>query len=684
MFKKFSVAIHTQFTAMSKRELYVVSLSKDDIWNAYLAAFPEDTNLIYKERTEHDCNCCSNFVKNLGNVVSVVDGKLQSVWGVDGLESPYREVAEALDKLVTSSQIEELFRSKEPSYGVVSNKQMLTDGTVKQWNHFFGKISSNHATQEPDKARGEYKTTANLFKRGLEEISSAAIETVLNLIQSKSIYRGEEHQPAIKAFQTLQTAYANAENKNIFVWANAMSPAARFRNTVIGTLVQDLSEGVALERAVSSFEAKVAPSNYKRTKALITPSMIQSAMKTVEGLGLAPSLERRFAQMSDITVNNVLWVDNTVKPAMKGGLESLLQATVSKAITKVGEPTAISIEDFMSKVLPTATSIDMLVKNKHQGNFMSLTAPMHEDSKQLFKWTNDFGWSYDGNITDSDIRRAVQGRGGRVDGVFRFSHSWNYDKRNASLMDLHVFMPGNTKSKDSAVNTDYGIGRRVGWNRRTDSASGGVQDVDYTTAAPEGYIPVENITFPQLNRMPEGKYLCMVHNWALRQPTQGGFKAEIEFEGQVFEYEVDRPLAYHEWVAVATATLKNEKFSIEHHLPYGATSTQAWGVATETAVKVKTVMYSPNYWDDNAVGNKHWFFILDQCKNPNATRGIYNEFLSNKLAEHSKVFEVLGDKTKCQPTEEQLSGLGFSSTKSDSVTLVVTSGSQRRSYTVNF
>ena len=95
-------------------------------------------------------------------------------------------------------------------------------------------------------------------------------------------------------------------------------------------------------------------------------------------------------------------------------------------------------------------------------------------------------------------------------------------------------------------------------------------------------------------------------------------------------------------------------------------------------------MYSPNYWDDNAVGNKHWFFILDQCKNPNATRGIYNEFLSNKLAEHSKVFEVLGDKTKCQPTEEQLSGLGFSSTKSDSVTLVVTSGSQRRSYTVNF
>ena len=52
---------------------------------------------------------------------------------------------------------------------------------------------------------------------------------------------------------------------------------ARFRNTVIGTLVQDLSAGVDLEVAVKSYETKVAPQNYKRPTALITKAMVESA-----------------------------------------------------------------------------------------------------------------------------------------------------------------------------------------------------------------------------------------------------------------------------------------------------------------------------------------------------------------------------------------------------------------------
>lgn len=31
---------------------------------------PAGTNPIFRERTEHDCSCCRNFVKNLGNVVA--------------------------------------------------------------------------------------------------------------------------------------------------------------------------------------------------------------------------------------------------------------------------------------------------------------------------------------------------------------------------------------------------------------------------------------------------------------------------------------------------------------------------------------------------------------------------------------------------------------------------------------
>jgi hypothetical protein len=73
-------------------------------------------------------------------------------------------------------------------------------------------------------------------------------------------------------------------------------------------------------------------------------------------------------------------------------------------------------------------------------------------------------------------------------------------------------------------------------------------------------------------------------------------------------------------------------------------------------------MLSPNYWDEQTSGNKHYFFMLEGCKNPSAVRGFYNEFLSNSLTPHRKVFEVLSAAMKCEPTDNQLSGVGFSST----------------------
>lgn len=82
-------------------------------------------------------------------------------------------------------------------------------------------------------------------------------------------------------------------------------------------------------------------------------------------------------------------------------------------------------------------------------------------------------------------------------------------------------------------------------------------------------------------------------------------------------------------------------------------------------------MYSPNHWGDQHVGAKHLIFALRDCKNPDPTRGIYNEYLRSDFEKHRKVFEVLGSKTKCQPTDNQISGLGFTSARGDSVTVIV-------------
>lgn len=164
-----------------------------------------------------------------------------------------------------------------------------------------------------------------------------------------------------------------------------------------------------------------------------------------------------------------------------------------------------------------------------------------------------------------------------------------------------------------------------------------------------------------------------------------GFMAEIEFGGQVFSYEHRKPLKNKEWVALAVVTLKKGAFSIEHLHETSLASREKWALKTMQLVKVNSLVLSPNYWgDDGGSGNKHWFFILDGCANPSPVRGIYNEFLHPRLEKHRKVFEVLGDKTKCPPSADQFAGVGFSSTKAGRVTVVAVGPSLNKAYTIVF
>ena len=94
-------------------------------------------------------------------------------------------------------------------------------------------------------------------------------------------------------------------------------------------------------------------------------------------------------------------------------------------------------------------------------------------------------------------------------------------------------------------------------------------------------------------------------------------------------------------------------------------------------------MLSPNHWDNNAEGNRHFFFILDGCNNPEEIRGLYNEFLDNSLNTHRKVFEVLAGKMKCPVSKEQLSGVGFSSTQRNELICKV-AGSFTRTLKIKF
>lgn len=670
-FRSFAAAIAAHFKTMSKGELYRVDYEGDAIWQYYLDAFPEGTNPIFRVRREHDGSYDRSFVRKLGNVVSIApDTSLVTIWDAPGLKYPYNVVADSLSFRVKMCPIISLFRIKEEKLGYVSTIQRFPgDGSTREWHHFHATIDAKHITKDVDTVVGEANTTAQVMRRGFEEITPEAVADVLELIQAGTLYRGQEFENNLRMFQKTQREYLDHEEfRDILVWQNLRSPISRLRNTVIGTLLTDLSSGEALEHAVKSYELKVAPTNYKRPTALITKSMIQDATKTIAELGLEPALERRFATLSDISVNNVLWVDNQVKPQMKDGITDLLMKEVKPTPIKDLKPIEVDIHGFMKTIVPEALGIELYFTNAHQNNLVSVTAPVHAEVQPLFKWENSFGWSYNGNITDS-IKEKVKAAGGNTNAKLRVSLAWfNHDD-----LDLHAHCPDGHVYY--AIKTGTNTYARTGVN-------GQILDVDMN-AHSLTRTPVENLSWV---RPLDGQYRIVVNQFRRRETNNVGFVLEVENNGSVTQFSY--PLAVSNNVEAFTfemksGTIQNLKIGDKNISGQGI-SQEKWGIPTEQFNKVATIMFSPNYWDDRVVGNQHWFFIIDGCKTDEPMRGIYNEFLKPELEKHRKVFEVLGNKTKCLPTSNQLSGLGFSSTKRDSVLAKVTDSKSTKIYQINF
>lgn len=672
-FEVFAKAVRKRFEELAQEPLFVVNSDRDAIWERYLTAFPAGTNLVFRERTEHDCSCCRHFIRDIGNVVAIQNGALSSVWDLNGLPAPYQAVADAMSEHVKGLGIRDVFLTWQAKHGVDKNYGMINGATIT-FSHFAVEAPKRFVVDKGtiDQKRGDIRTTVQVMSRGFAELSPEAVATVADLIEQNALYRGQEHQRAVLEFQQLQARardalFTNPKSVEPLLWTLADSPAARFRNTVIGTLVQDLSEGVDLEAAVKSFETKVAPQNYKRPTALISKAMVEQAMKTIHELSLEQALERRHARLSDVSVNSVLFVDNAVQGEMKGGIKGLLMEEVKPAPFDPKRAEEIGIDAFVSTVLPKVKGLRVYLENSALGNFVSMTAPMHEDSKSLFRWQNDFAWSYDGNVTDS-IKDKVKRAGGQVENVaMRVSLAWS----NFDDLDLHMLTPDGDHIY---------FAQKGGRSGRC----GGVLDVDMNAGGGRTREPVENIRFALAPK--DGTYRVFVHQFAKRESVDVGLTVEIESAHGFETFRWDKGLPQSQQVAIAEIVVNRGQISVvlASGIIAGSRSQEKWGLKTLDMVRVNSLVLSPNYWDDNAVGNKHWFFILDGCQNPVPTRGIYNEFLSSKLEKHRKVFEVLGDKTKCPVVPDQLSGVGFSSTRKDKVTVVATGPKLNKAYTIVF
>lgn len=676
-FIKFKEELQKRFSEISKdsTHLFEVNVDKDELWNTYLDSFPAGTNKIFRERREHDCSCCRQFIKNIGNAVVIKDNVVHTIWALNLGDKTYQPVCDALDSFVKSHLVSDVYISKFKKIGTDFNYEDM-NGKMHKWDHFFLELPDkfyDRSSRSEGDIKGGFRDTRNVFKRSLDEVSMDSLDTVLELIDSNTLYKGEEWKTALGEFRKYKKEYDNLQaetEKELFAWEKSVKAGVaigRIRNHSIGTLLVNISEGMDLDLAVKKYEQIVAPSNYKRPKAIFTKKMLEDAQRTIAELGYMDSLQRRFANLDDITVNNILFSNKDSAKRISGfddifGHMAKDVAVSPKRFSKVEE---ISAKDFIEKVLPTAKEVETFVENKHDKNFVSLIAPINPDSKTMFKWSNGMSWAYTGNITDSDMKQNVKAAGGNVDGVLRFSIQWNEDGKDNCDLDAHC--------KEPNGNEIY-----YGRNRKPDiSRLGGQLDVDIID--PDGKVAVENITWGNKNKMQSGTYRFFVHQFS--GSVKKGFRAEVEFNGEIFTFDYNKSMRSGENVQVAEVVLNSDgEFTIKEKLTGNSTisSREFWGINTNQFVPVSVICYSPNYFDEqDGIGHRHLFYMLKDCKNGEEPNGYYNEFLKNELVEHKRVFEALGAKCHVADTEDQLSGIGFSMTKRADLVIKVKGATER-------
>lgn len=675
MFSTLKIAVAKQFEIMKANGLYRVEIDKDAFWTAYLASFPAGMDPIYKERTQHDCNCCKSFIRAVGGMVSIVNGSLVSLWDIT-VGDGYQPVVDALAAIVHGLPTDNIFLATEKTVGTEKSFAAVLEG-VTTWQHFHlslpAEVVVNGEAIGP--RSNDARTTHDVFLRGLKEITQDSINTVLELIGQNSLYRGEEHTFVLESFLKLKKQFARipVAEQDLFAWSRSRStpPAVtKIRGTVIGTLLVDLSEGKDLDYAVKGFESKVAPANYKRPTALVTKAQIKKAQETIEEMGFTSALERRYAALPDITINNILFADRTTRRAMNV-FDELSDRVVVKAqnLDRVEE---VSIVDFLEKILPKADSLEVMFENGHASNLVSLIAPVDPGAKNMFKWGNNFSWSYAGEMADS-IKERVKKAGGSITGDLCCRLAWEY----TDDLDFHMEEPvTGFKGRGSTYEIMF-------QNRRSLSPSGGMLDVDANGA--DGMVPhpVENIFYANRRTMKSGIYVLKVHNYS-RRSSGVGFEVEVEFGGKIHHMVYEKAVPTGATIEVARIQCALDgSFEIISSLPSTQASKEVWGLPTQTFQKVNVVMLSPNCWDLQKNGNLHYFFMLDRCLNDGKARGFFNEFLTQALDEHRRVFEMVGTKMKTEESTNQLSGLGFSSTQRNSL-LCRVKGSFNRVVKINF
>lgn len=342
------------------------------------------------ERQMHNCRCCRRFIEVYGGLVAIDEhGKTTPVlWNPGDVPEFYRGAFQELHHRVSNARVTGVFLTGDATWGTP---------VTGPWLHMHVRphpiLLYKGAALSSFQAMAALKENFRVVTTALVDFKISMLDEALRLLKAATLARSEKFVGPVQWLRDLQDRPRGREGVNTLWRAIADAPEGYChpRSSVIGPLLEDIAAGLPFEDIKRKFDAKLHPLAYQRPQAAPTTGAIRAAEALVEKLGIARSLERRFARVDE---QACIWaplpIDN---PLVSGGVFGHVKAKSKRLVKSVELPVqTMTWEKFARKVLPSAERLGMLVP--YRANFEARVTALHADAPNILKWSDNTVSSY--------------------------------------------------------------------------------------------------------------------------------------------------------------------------------------------------------------------------------------------------------------------------------------------------
>ena len=407
----------------------------ENLYDIFLDGLPEEA------RQHYNCHECRRFVNNYGGLVIVDDAGYTHpvMWEI--LTPDFFHLAIAnVSNAVKSAKVTGVFLTSEKRLGIRK---------TGKWYHMAVDIPNydirfKHrdriftAGQKMAEKKEDFKMLMNACIKYKKE----TIESAVNLLQSNSLYRSEKILGIGEKFLELKQ-YQGKPNFTNIVWKYVATAPAGFchiSSSMIGTLLDDIEDGMDFDTVKRRFDEKMNPTKYQRPKAAPTAQNVARAEEIVAKLGIANSLKRRFARLSEL---QKVWEPHIEEPkAARGGVFGGIKTKceTNKPNPVIGNGGTMTWDKFSRTVLSKAKKIEMKI-GYGRDSFAALVTAEDPEAPPIIQWDTDesrnpFSWYlYNGGTYASDWNLS-SGNYVEVTGVVLQPNLWQpgFDHQGKGVM----------------------------------------------------------------------------------------------------------------------------------------------------------------------------------------------------------------------------------------------------------